>query len=52
MLGKKENIKVADLEIRNYAKYILKEGTNAEKRELLGCFKSKISLKEKIIILV
>ena len=52
VLGKKEKIKVADIELRNYAKYILREGTNFEKRELLGCLKSKMKLKDKKIILI
>lgn len=51
VLGIKEKIKIADIEIRNYAKYILREGTNFEKRALLGCLKSKITLKNKIISL-
>ncbi|HUT96350.1 MAG TPA: recombinase family protein [Candidatus Paceibacterota bacterium] len=36
-----------DIDIRNYAKYILKEGTVFEKRELLCCLKSKLVLKNK-----
>jgi hypothetical protein len=49
VLGIKEKISVADIEIRNYAKYILREGTNFEKRELLSCLKSKITLANKKI---
>jgi len=49
ILGKKEKITVADIDIKNYAKYILKEGKDFEKRELLGCLKSKIILQEKAI---
>ncbi len=49
ILGKKEKITVADIDIKNYAKYILKEGKDLEKRELLGCLKSKIKLKNKEI---
>jgi hypothetical protein len=33
-----------EINIRTYAKYILKEGTNEEKRELMGCFKSKFKV--------
>ena len=33
-----------EIDLRTYAKYILKEGTNEEKRELMGCFKSRIKL--------
>lgn len=52
VLGIKEKIKIDDIEIRNYAKYILREGTNFEKRALLGCLKSKITLQEKRINLL
>jgi hypothetical protein len=52
ILGKKEKITVADIDIKNYAKYILKEGKDLEKRELLGCLKSKIALSNKRIALV
>jgi hypothetical protein len=33
-----------DVDLKTYAKYILKDGTNEEKRELMGCFKSKIKI--------
>ena len=49
VLGVKDKIKVADIDIRNYAKYILRDGTNFEKRELLSCLRSKITLNNKII---
>jgi len=49
LLGKKQAAVVKDIDIRNYAKYILREGRNVEKRELLGCLRSKIELKEKVI---
>ncbi|MEI6552970.1 MAG: recombinase family protein [bacterium] len=49
VLGKTEKIKVADIEIRDYAKYVLREGTSFEKRELLSCLRSKIFLKNKEI---
>lgn len=45
--GNKEKIDISDIDIRNYAKYVLKEATNTEKRELLGCLKSKILLSNK-----
>ncbi len=51
LLGKKEEVEVKDIDIRNYAKYLLREGRDAEKRELLDCLKSKILLKEKQISL-
>lgn len=51
VLGIKKNIVVKDIDIRNYAKYILREGSDVEKRELLGCLKSKVQLKQKTISL-
>jgi len=41
----------AEIDIRNYAKYMLKEGTMFEKRELLANLKSKLILKNKAISL-
>lgn len=51
VLGIKKKIVVGEIDIRNYAKYILHEGQDVEKRELLGCLKSKISLTNKVITL-
>ncbi len=53
VLGKtsKEKIKVKEIDIRNYAKYILKERSIWEKRELLSHLRSKLFLKNKIITL-
>lgn len=47
----KEEVIVPSVDIRGYAKYILQEGANEEKRELLGCLKSRIYLTEKKISL-
>lgn len=44
---KGETIKVADVDIRNYAKHVLRNGTTFEKRELIGCLKSKILMNNK-----
>jgi hypothetical protein len=49
ILGIKGEVEVKDLDIRNYAKYILRDGRDYEKRELLSCFKSKLVLENKII---
>ena len=49
VLGLKQQIQIKDIDIRDYAKFILKDGTIEEKRELLTCFKSKITLKNKEI---
>jgi len=53
VLGKEvtEKTKVKEIDIRNYAKYILFKKTMKEKRELLDHLKSKLMLKEKNIYL-
>lgn len=38
-----------DIDLKDYVKYVLREGTNEEKRELMGCFKSKISVMKRIV---
>lgn len=48
LLGIKEKIvDVDEIDIRNYAKYILRDGTMEEKRELLTCLRSKILMNNK-----
>lgn len=49
--GKSQIIKIEDVDIRNYAKFILAEGSIVEKRELLGNLKGKIVLNDKEISL-
>jgi len=49
VLGATESIKVSDVDIRNYAKYILEDGKEWEKRELISCFRNKIILNKKVI---
>jgi len=44
---KKEKQNVTEIDIRNYAKYILQEGTIIEKRELLSYLKSKLVLENR-----
>jgi hypothetical protein len=51
VLGHKKEINTTEIDIRNYAKYLLKEGTITEKRELLSFLKSKLLLKDKKILL-
>jgi site-specific DNA recombinase len=36
-----------EIDLRDYAKYVLREGSKEEKRELMGCFKSRISVTQK-----
>lgn len=50
-LGTTEKVKIPDIDIRGYAKYVLREGSNEEKREILSCLKSRIYLAEKKISL-
>ena len=50
LLGEKPKIiKTTDIDIRNYAKYILRDGALFQKREMLTCLKSKITLANKKI---
>jgi hypothetical protein len=49
LLGTKTVITVKDIDIRNYAKFILIEGSMDEKREFLRCLKTDILLKNKKI---
>ena len=51
VLGMKTKDRNSAIEVRNYAKYLLKEGTITEKRELLGCLKSTVVLKDKKVSL-
>lgn len=39
------------VDLRSYAKYILKQGTIAEKREILSCIKSRLVVRDKQLIL-
>ena len=43
------NARHEEVDIRTYAKYILKSGTMEEKRELMGCFKSKFKIAEGVV---
>ena len=51
LLGTKTDVAVKDIDIRNYAKFILQEGSMEEKREFLRCLKSEIFLNDKKIYL-
>ena len=44
--GKQEN---KDIDVKSYIKYLLKEGSMSEKREMLSCIKSKIVIRKKIL---
>lgn len=47
MSSPKENYK--EIDSKTYAQYILREGTNEEKRELMGCFKSKVKITKGVV---
>ena len=53
VLGMKGNSTThLDINLRDYAKYVLSEGSNEEKRELMGCFKSRIAVKHRLVELM
>lgn len=53
VLGSTDQIKeTQETDIKNYAKYILKEGSVSEKRELLGNLRSRIIYKDKVLTLL
>ncbi len=49
VLGYKQDKSSPEVDVRNYTKYLLREGTLIEKRELLACMQSKLALKDKKI---
>lgn len=51
LLGNETKIAVKDIDIRNYAKFILQEGVLEEKRDFLRCFKSEVVLEKKRVSL-
>ena len=51
LLGRKTPVVIKDIDIRNYAKFILQEGSMDEKREFFRCLKSEILLSNKKISL-
>jgi site-specific DNA recombinase len=46
---KEKSLKSTKIDLKTYAKYLLKEGSIIEKRELLACLKSKLILKNRAI---
>jgi len=52
LMGKtEETYHARDADIRNYAKYLMTEGSIFEKRDLLSCLKTQLQLKGKIIVI-
>lgn len=52
LLGTKAQISVKDIDIRNYVKFLLQEGSSEEKREFLSFLKTKITLSNKVITIL
>ena len=50
--GKSDTMEVEDVDMQNYAKFLLKEGGDQEKRDLLACLKGEIQLTEKTVSLM
>lgn len=46
-----EVVKQKNIDMKNYAKYLLKDGSVYEKRELLSNLRSRLTLKDKELIL-
>jgi site-specific DNA recombinase len=51
LMGKRERIQTEDIDIRNYAKYLLREGSTIERRELMSCLKSRLRLTNGVVTL-
>jgi Recombinase len=45
----KSDTKHEDIDTKTYAKYILKEGTNEEKRQLMNCFQTKLMITKGVL---
>lgn len=48
-LGKENTAEIQKVDLRNYLKFILKDGTQLEKRSVLGCIKSNLVLNDRIL---
>jgi len=47
VLGMQDEIKIPKMDVRGYAKYVLRNGVVEEKRELLGCLISRLILTDR-----
>ena len=52
LLGNETKMAVKDIDIRNYAKFILQQGGLEEKRDFLRCLKSTVVLRKKTVCLM
>lgn len=51
VMGTEKKMKPKKIELKTYAKYLLREGSVTEKRELLACFQSKLILKNREVFI-
>lgn len=51
LLKESTKIRVTDIDIKNYVKFVLKDGSLAEQREIMTCFKNSVLLQQKQISL-
>jgi len=51
LLGETSDVSTKDIDAKDYVKFLLKEGSLEEKREIMSCFKSKVLLKNQKITL-
>lgn len=49
LLNQKTDIRLEDIDIRNYTKFIFKDGSTEEKREILSSFENKLVLEKREI---
>lgn len=48
-LGKKNTEKIEPIDLKDYTKFVLKEGSPLEQRSILECISSELVLKNRII---
>jgi hypothetical protein len=51
VLGTQEKSEAENIDLKTYAKYLLKEGSVVEKRELLSSLKTRLIIRNKQIVL-
>jgi hypothetical protein len=49
LLGEKSDVLADGTDTKAYVKFLLKEGSMEEKREIIGCFESRTALSKKVI---
>ncbi|MCB9810681.1 MAG: recombinase family protein [Candidatus Nomurabacteria bacterium] len=49
LLGEKTSTDASEIDAKSYIKFLLKDGTIEEKREILSCFNSKITMNNKVV---